>query len=74
MKMHMLIRRFAGIFLLIQLVQAPYHSPYWLWFTAFVGFNLLQSSFTNFCPLEMILKKMGVGGSCCGDEKKSANS
>ena len=44
---------------------------YWLWFAAFVGFNLFQSSFTNFCPLEMILKKLGVGrdaGSCCAPE------
>ena len=56
MKMHMLIRRFAGAFVLISLLLAHYHSPYWLWFTAFVGFNLLQSSFTNFCPLEMMLK------------------
>ena len=68
MKMHMLIRRFAGVFILASLLLAYYHSHYWLWFTAFVGFNLLQSSFTNFCPLEMILKKFGVGrdaGSCC---------
>ncbi len=71
MKIHMLIRRFAGAFVLISLLLAHYHSQYWLWFTAFVGLNLLQSSFTNFCPLEMILRKLGVGGSCCGDEKKS---
>lgn len=74
MKMHMLIRRFAGVFILASLLLAHYHSPNWLWFTAFVGFNLLQSSFTNFCPLEMILKKMGVGGSCCADEKKPGSS
>lgn len=74
MKMHMLIRRFAGVFILVSLLLAHYHSPYWLWFTAFVGFNLLQSSLTNFCPLEMILKKMGVGGSCCGEDKKAGNS
>jgi hypothetical protein len=76
MKMHMIIRRFAGTFILISLVLAHYHSPYWLWFTGFVGLNLLQSSFTNFCPLELGLRKMGVGvesagatstgGSCCG--------
>jgi hypothetical protein len=68
MKMHMLIRRFAGAFILASLALAHYHSPYWLWFTAFVGFNLLQSSFTNFCPLEMILKMVGAGRdgvSCC---------
>jgi hypothetical protein len=54
---------------------AHYHSPYWLWFTAFVGFNLLQSSFTNFCPLEMFLKKTGVGrdaGNCCAASPSDA--
>ena len=60
MKMHMLIRRFAGIFILASVLLAHYHSPYWLWLTAFVGFNLLQSSYTNFCPLEMVLRKLGV--------------
>lgn len=63
MKMNMLVHRIAGIFVLLTLVLAHYHSPYWLWFTAFVGLNLLQSSFTNICPLETILKKLGVGDS-----------
>ncbi len=62
MKLEMIIRAFAGAFVLASLLLAKYHSPYWLWFTAFVGFNLLQSSFTNFCPLQMILRKLGVGG------------
>ena len=74
MKMHMIIRRFAGAFVLLSLVLAHYHSPYWLWFTAFVGFNLLQSSFTNFCPLEIILKKCGVDGSCCAGDKTGNSS
>jgi len=74
MKMHMLIRRFAGTFILASLLLAHYHSQNWLWFTAFVGFNLLQSSFTNFCPLEIVLKKFGVDSSCCGNEKKSDSS
>jgi hypothetical protein len=52
------IRAFAGTFILISLALAHYHSPNWLWFTAFVGANLLQSSFTKFCPLEMILRKL----------------
>jgi len=69
MKMHLLIRRLAGAFILASLLLAHYHSPYWLWFTAFVGFNLLQSSFTDFCPLEIILRKAGVGGSCCSGDK-----
>lgn len=59
--MEMIIRRFAGGFILLSLVLAHYHNPHWLWFTAFVGFNLLQSSFTNFCPLEMVLRRLGVG-------------
>ena len=53
------VRAFAGSFILISLVLAHFYSPYWLWLTAFVGFNLLQSSITNFCPLEMVLKKIG---------------
>jgi hypothetical protein len=65
MKLEFIIRRFAGIFILVSLALAHYHSLYWLWLTAFVGFNLLQSSFTGFCPLEIILKKLGVRGSCC---------
>jgi hypothetical protein len=64
MKMEMIIRRFAGSFVLLSLVLAHYHSPYWLWFTAFVGANLLQSSLTRWCLMEDILKKLGVGGSC----------
>ncbi|MGZ3788508.1 MAG: YgaP family membrane protein [Bacteriovorax sp.] len=52
------IRAFAGTFILVSLVLAHFHSQNWLWFTAFVGANLLQSSFTKFCPLEMILRKV----------------
>ena len=55
MKMQMIIRRFAGTFILASLLLAHYHSLNWLWLSAFVGFNLLQSSFTNFCPLEIVL-------------------
>ena len=72
MKLQLIIRRFAGTFILASLLLAHYHSRYWLWFTAFVGFNLLQSSFTNFCPLEIVLKKLGVGAECCAAEKARA--
>ncbi len=61
--MERIIRRFAGTFILGSLLLAHFHSQHWLWFTAFVGFNLLQSSFTGFCPLENILRKLGVGQS-----------
>jgi len=73
MKIELIIRRFAGAFIFLSLVLARYHSPNWLWFTAFVGFNLFQSSFTNFCPLELILRKAGVGCSCCSQEKSGGS-
>jgi len=55
-----LVFRIAGTFILLSLALAYFHSPYWLWFTAFVGANMLQASFTGFCPLAMILGKLGV--------------
>jgi Inner membrane protein YgaP-like, transmembrane domain len=61
MRMHMIVRRVAGLFIVASVLLAHFVSPYWLWFTAFVGFNLVQSSFTNFCPLEMGLRKAGFG-------------
>ena len=58
--MHYVIRRFAGVFVLISLGLGYWVSPYWLLFTAFVGANLLQSSFTRWCLLERILTRAGV--------------
>lgn len=60
-----LVRIFAGLFVLLSLALGVQASPLFvnanfLWFTAFVGANLLQSGFTRFCPLEIILRKMGV--------------
>jgi hypothetical protein len=57
-----IIRRFAGVFVLASLALGTWVHPNWYYFTAFVGVNLLQSSFTNFCPLEKILGAMGVMG------------
>lgn len=54
----------AGSFILISLLLAHFHSPNWIWFTAFVGANLFQSAFSGFCPLAMILKKLGVKSGC----------
>jgi hypothetical protein len=54
------IRAIAGIFILISIVLSIYVNQNWLWFTAFVGLNLLQSSFTKWCLMEDILKKIGV--------------
>jgi len=59
------LRLIAGSFILISLALAHWVNPNWLWFTAFVGVNLLQSSITKWCLMEDILRKLGVGGSCC---------
>ncbi|UCG09488.1 MAG: DUF2892 domain-containing protein [Desulfobacterales bacterium] len=50
----------AGGFILLSVILSQVHSIYWLFFTVFVGANLLQSSITGFCPLAVILKKVGV--------------
>ncbi len=52
---------FAGAFILASLALAHFVHPNWIWFTVFVGANLLQSAFTGFCPLEMLLRRAGVG-------------
>jgi hypothetical protein len=54
----------AGSFILTSLLLAHFHSENWLWFTAFVGANLLQSAFTGFCPMAILLKKLGVKPGC----------
>ena len=51
---------FAGAFILISLGLSQLHHPYWLWLTAFVGANMLQSAFTGFCPIAKILKALGM--------------
>ena len=57
-----IIRRFAGTFILAGLALSWWVSPTWLLFVAFVGFNLLQSSFTGFCPLERFLGRLSWFG------------
>lgn len=74
MTVNQFVRIIAGIFIMTSLALAHFSGQIdmsklsWLWFTAFVGANLFQSGFTKFCPLDMILKKLGVsestGASC----------
>ena len=67
MTMERYIRAIAGSFVLISVLLAYFHSLYWLFFTAFVGLNLLQSAFTKWCPMEFFLEKLGIprdNGSC----------
>jgi len=58
------LRAIAGFFILLSVLLAHYHSPYWLLFTAFVGLNLLQSAFTDWCPMMTFIKKLGVPSQC----------
>ncbi len=55
-----IVRAVAGTFILTSLLLAIYVNQNWLWFTAFVGANLLQSSITKWCLMEDILTKLGV--------------
>jgi len=71
MTINRIVRIVAGFFVLLSLALGVQGSPLfvsanWLWFTAFVGANLFQSGFTTFCPLDMILKRLGVreGAAC----------
>ena len=58
------VMAFAGAMVLASLVLAHYVSVNWLWLTAFVGLNLIQASFTGFCPAAMVFKSMGVKDGC----------
>lgn len=55
-----IIRAIAGTFILVSVLLAIYVNQNWLWFTVFVGANLLQSSITKWCLMEDILRKFGV--------------
>ena len=73
MNIDRLVFRFAGVVVLASLALAHWHSPNWLWLTAFVGLNLLQASFTGFCPLAMVLARLGVrsGAAFCPNRQNA---
>lgn len=54
------LRLFAGFFVMLSVALSQLHSPYWLIFTVFVGLNLFQSAFSNWCPMITFLRKLGV--------------
>ncbi len=69
MTVERIVRIVAGFFVLLSLALGVQGSPlfvnsHFLWFTAFVGINLFQSGFTRLCPLDSILKRLGVKQSC----------
>ena len=57
-----IIRRFAGVFIIASVALGYFVHPAWFLFTAFVGVNLFQSSYTAFCPLERLLGRVGFPG------------
>ncbi|MBI4444914.1 MAG: DUF2892 domain-containing protein [Acidobacteria bacterium] len=61
------LRLIAGFFVLLSLALGQWVNSYWYFFTAFVGLNLFQSAFTNWCPMMVLLRKLGArsSGSCC---------
>jgi hypothetical protein len=60
MSIDRIVMAFAGTVTLVSLLLGLYVNPNWYWLTAFVGANLLQASFTGFCPLALVLRKLGV--------------
>lgn len=58
------VMAFAGLMILASVALAYFLSPWWLLLTVFVGLNLLQASFTGFCPAAMVLGKLGVKSGC----------
>ena len=56
------LRMVAGLFVVLSVALGYYVSPYWYLFTVFVGLNLFQSAFTNWCPMMTFLRKAGVKG------------
>jgi hypothetical protein len=58
------VLRFAGVMVLLSVVLTAYVSPLFVWFTVFIGLNLIQSSFTGFCPAAMAFRAFGVKKGC----------
>ena len=54
------VMTFAGVMVLVSVLLTSFVSPYFLWFTVFIGVNLIQSSFTGFCPAAMVMKRLGL--------------
>ena len=59
------LRLMAGVMVLLSVALTYYVSRYWMWLTVFIGLNLLQSSFTNWCPAMAILRAIGLKDATC---------
>jgi hypothetical protein len=62
MNVEQMLRMIAGVIVMASVALGSFVDPRWYWFTAFVGLNLFQSAFTQWCPMMMILRKAGVKG------------
>lgn len=60
MSLDRMVLAFAGIMVLVSVLLTAFVSIYWLWLTAFIGANMLQSAFTGFCPAAIIFRKLGI--------------
>ena len=58
------VMAFAGVMILISVALTAFVSPLWMWFTVFIGLNLIQSAFTGFCPAAIVFRKLGVKTGC----------
>ena len=63
MKLERALRGIAGAFVLLSVLLSYFHSPWWFLFTAFVGLNLFQSAFSNWCPMKSVLQWFGIKSS-----------
>lgn len=61
MTIEQVVRIFAGCMVLLSLVLTQWVHPGFIWFSVFIGFNLIQSAITGFCPAEMVFRKLGIG-------------
>ncbi|SON58121.1 hypothetical protein HDIA_4580 [Hartmannibacter diazotrophicus] len=64
MTLDRIVLAFAGIMILLSVALTVYVSPYFAWLTVFIGFNMLQSAFTGFCPAAIIFRKLGAKQGC----------
>lgn len=73
MTLNAALRLMAGTVVTLSLVLSYYHNPLWLWLTAFVGFNLLQSAFTRWCPAITIFRMLGLKDEVCDSQGMNVN-
>jgi small-conductance mechanosensitive channel len=72
MSLEPMLRLIAGVFVTASVLLGIFVHPYFLWFTLFVGLNLIQSAFTNWCPMMAFLRRLGVRKNRVGFDRAQA--